>query len=260
MSVKQRCRIPWFVFLVPALAASYAAGSTTIGVTCDVADPGLQLGESTTVTVSALVSPGSSTDGIFAFDLDLILSEPSVLSVVPGSVNRPDVDARLAGSDGTSQPWGINGIAGGYWEMDRGTAAPQVLFTAELHDDAVGSSTMYIGPDTDIMGYDFVLYETTGPSVDYSGALLTFDVLLPGDVNNDGVVDGLDIQPFVDLLTGGGYQAEADINGDSVVDGLDIQPFVDIITGAGGSPAPEPATLMLLVGGAIAVSRRATRK
>jgi len=80
-----------------------------------------------------------------------------------------------------------------------------------------------------------------------------------GDVNGDGVVDGLDIQPFVDLLTGGGYQAEADINEDTVVDGLDIQPFVDIITGAGGNPVPEPATLSLLAIGGVALLRRRMR-
>jgi len=80
-----------------------------------------------------------------------------------------------------------------------------------------------------------------------------------GDVNGDGVVDGLDIQPFVDLLTGGGYQAEADINEDSVVDGLDIQPFVDIITGAGGNPVPEPATLGLMAAGGLALLRRRRR-
>ncbi|MEM9413308.1 MAG: hypothetical protein AAGA30_19525, partial [Planctomycetota bacterium] len=37
---------------------------------------------------------------------------------------------------------------------------------------------------------------------------------LLGDVNQDGSVDLLDVSPFVDLLTNGGFQSEADINGD----------------------------------------------
>ena len=54
---------------------------------------------------------------------------------------------------------------------------------------------------------------------------------LPGDVNCDGFVDLLDVQPFVDLLTGGGFNSKADINQDGVVDLLDVGPFVDILTG-----------------------------
>ena len=92
------------------------------------------------------------------------------------------------------------------------------------------------------------------------GQIAVGGAVILGDVNGDGVVDGLDIQPFVDLLTGGGYQAEADINADTVVDGLDIQPFVDIITGAGGSPVPEPATLGLLAAaGLLRCGRRRRR-
>ncbi len=52
-----------------------------------------------------------------------------------------------------------------------------------------------------------------------------------GDVNCDGVVDLLDVQPFVDLLTSGGFSDKADINGDGVVDLLDVGPFVDLISG-----------------------------
>ena len=104
------------------------------------------------------------------------------------------------------------------------------------------------------------LMDTTGPYADSEVYTLDLGAVpdsgLLGDLNGDGVVDGLDIQPFVDLLTGGGYQAEADIHGDGVVDGLDIQPFVDVITGAGGSPTPEPATLSLLLLGGLAVRRR----
>ena len=56
------------------------------------------------------------------------------------------------------------------------------------------------------------------------------DVLL-GDVNRDGVVNLLDVGPFVDLLTSGMFQIEADINGDGIVNLLDVGPFVDLLTG-----------------------------
>ena len=54
--------------------------------------------------------------------------------------------------------------------------------------------------------------------------------VLLGDVNQDGSVDLLDVSPFVDLLTIGGFLAEADINQDGVVNLLDVQPFVDLFT------------------------------
>ncbi len=52
-----------------------------------------------------------------------------------------------------------------------------------------------------------------------------------GDVNGDGVVNLLDVAPFVDLLTSGQFQAEGDINGDGVVNLLDVAGFVELISG-----------------------------
>lgn len=56
-------------------------------------------------------------------------------------------------------------------------------------------------------------------------------MVLLGDVNLDGVVNLLDVAPFVTLITNTIFQAEADINQDEVVNLLDVAPFVDIITG-----------------------------
>ena len=56
--------------------------------------------------------------------------------------------------------------------------------------------------------------------------------ILLGDVNTDGVVDFLDISPFIVVLSGGGFQAEADIDQNGVVDFLDISPFIQILSGA----------------------------
>jgi len=57
-------------------------------------------------------------------------------------------------------------------------------------------------------------------------------IILLGDVNQDGVVDFLDISPFIALLSTGEFLTEADVNQDEAVDFLDISPFIEILSGA----------------------------
>jgi hypothetical protein len=54
---------------------------------------------------------------------------------------------------------------------------------------------------------------------------------LLGDVNLDGVVNFLDIAPFIAVLSGNAFQAEADVNLDDVVNFLDIAAFIAILSG-----------------------------
>ena len=51
-----------------------------------------------------------------------------------------------------------------------------------------------------------------------------------GDVNGDGIVNFLDIAPFISVLSDGGIQAEADVNGDGTVSFLDIAPFILLLS------------------------------
>ena len=71
------------------------------------------------------------------------------------------------------------------------------------------------------------------------GMIGSITVLLPGDLNCDGVVNFGDIDPFVLALTdAAGYVAAfpdcdmslADINGDGAVNFGDIDPFVELLT------------------------------
>lgn len=55
------------------------------------------------------------------------------------------------------------------------------------------------------------------------------DVVL-GDVNCDGVVDLLDVQPFVNLLTNGDFSNKADFDQDGEVTLLDVSLFVEALT------------------------------
>ena len=52
-----------------------------------------------------------------------------------------------------------------------------------------------------------------------------------GDVNQDGEVNLLDVQPFVAVLTSGNFLLEADVNEDGEVNLLDVSGFVDLLTG-----------------------------
>jgi hypothetical protein len=79
----------------------------------------------------------------------------------------------------------------------------------------------------------------------YVDAATILDLLL-GDLNLDGEVNGLDVDPFVDVLLNGPYQQEADMNEDQVVNGLDVDPFVATVVG-GTQQIPEPSTLLLCI-------------
>jgi hypothetical protein len=68
-----------------------------------------------------------------------------------------------------------------------------------------------------------------------------------GDVNLDGEVNGLDVDPFVEVLLSGPYQPEADMNEDQLVNGLDVDPFVAAVVGSDTHQIPEPATLLLCI-------------
>lgn len=74
-------------------------------------------------------------------------------------------------------------------------------------------------------------YLTTDPSISnfvLSGDAVVTEILL-GDANQDGIVNFLDISPFIGVLSTAGFLEEADCNQDGVVNFLDIDPFIAIL-------------------------------
>ena len=66
-----------------------------------------------------------------------------------------------------------------------------------------------------------------GSAVDYDNVTLTVGSgVLLGDVDMDGFVNFSDIAPFIALLSGNMFQAEADLNESGTVDFADIAPFI----------------------------------
>ena len=83
--------------------------------------------------------------------------------------------------------------------------------------DGSGQFTVNFGPGNSVVLSDF-----------------SVDIITHGDVNLDGVVNFLDISPFIIALTMGNmgeFQAQADCNDDGVVNFLDISPFIIALTG-----------------------------
>lgn len=143
---------------------------------------------------------------------------------------------------------GVSGFANG------GTTGPEVFGTTDGFIDLdvtadgkylyqlqglSGAISAYVINDDNSLT---LVQEATGflPEIDTQG-LVTFHrsefgdgagiaSLLLGDVNLDGVVDFLDISPFISLLSTGEFQAEADINQDETVNFLDISPFIQLLS------------------------------
>ena len=90
-----------------------------------------------------------------------------------------------------------------------------------------GNAWLNIQPEANANGWA-ILPSTSdfGPELQ-----VTYSILL-GDVNCDGVVDLLDVSPFVDTLTTGVYLEKADMNQDGSVNLLDVDPFVEILVGS----------------------------
>ena len=61
------------------------------------------------------------------------------------------------------------------------------------------------------------------------GALPEPDEVLPGDVNDDGVVNILDIVQLANMILSDDYQESADLNGDGNLNILDVVQLVNII-------------------------------
>lgn len=93
-----------------------------------------------------------------------------------------------------------------------------LLYTPEMSDpQSLGLAA------SDSLASDHLVFVVDFRSVDAA--------VLHGDVNQDGVINLLDVGPFVDLIASGQFLPEADTNKDGQVNLLDVSEFIDLISG-----------------------------
>ena len=166
----------WLGVLLLALAPLCDAAVIQVSTERAAGSGPINVGQGVTVNVFAQVNqPASPTDGIFTFDQDLIIAnllagQPPVLQVQ--SVTRPGTsDALLLGSNGTATALGLHAIYGGYVVTSKGVGAPNLLFSVNLVGQSPGTATVTPGPAVDPYGFDFVLYQSSTPTVLYGPGL-----------------------------------------------------------------------------------------
>jgi hypothetical protein len=109
-----------------------------------------------------------------------------------------------------------------------GVTGSGVLATIRFAPQAAGTSNLDLH-DTKLVEYDFVSQTTTlyppNKHSEFDGSV-TVSVLLVGDINHDGWVDGLDLA-LLNLAYGskpgdGNWNSDANLNGDSLIDVYDV--------------------------------------
>ena len=204
---------------------------------------------------SATISVPDPTIGDFTFDISLELTN---------GIQSVDLDANDGPNAGNNflsagiEPAADNEFADGdIFTITVDNVTNGVIFdgftnigtadTAEGEGISIGGTSFIRGVDTNgdndpRNGVIFADGTQAGPTLTVTsvgtsalrGVALQFSdpsgVLL-GDVDQNGVVDFFDIQPFIDLLTNQTLQAEGDIDENGEVNFFDIQPFIDILSG-----------------------------
>ena len=139
------------------------------------------------------------------------------IALVYGNSSASDLASVRASGRNVSDPLGTMSVSEQF-DISSAVANGRYGDYFDIAIDPADDSTFWVvGQTQEGFGWDTVINSFIVPAL--------------GDVNCDGAINLLDVQPFVDLLTTGGFSDKADFNGDGQVNLLDIAGFVDAISG-----------------------------
>lgn len=192
-------------------------------------------------------------DGTYDIQLSLVPPAPAPPAIDLGNIADPDVaftidtfgsvvaDPELALWTEEGQLFFLNDAVDFpvdlQAELDLFLGLPEGTYFLAVggFDTVFGDAFSADGISTEFFG-DYTLnyngQTTTGTllpgGVDFYSFTVGASVIL-GDCDLNGAVEFFDIQPFIDILTGNTFLAQADCNQDGAVDFFDIQFFIDIL-------------------------------
>ena len=104
-------------------------------------------------------------------------------------------------------------------------------FAQNQNANAIRWGTLYsFWYDSDAQPSSLTLHFFRSGTISEHTIELDVEVVL-GDLNGDGVVNLLDVDPFVNAVGNGIYSCEGDVNEDGVINLLDVEPFIAILSG-----------------------------
>ena len=176
-------------FAAVILLASSLAQAEVIDVTVSVTGPAdevlpfvdgkyvIESGATAKLSVFGQLKVADAGNGIFGWDVDLRVGDPSVLSLNPASVDRSGWTGNAStSSDGTPTAWGLDGIYDtGEANSELGVSSAVRLFSIQFVGLSLGESSLTIEPDL-TAGADFVTWKS-GIGGDYSAASAMINVV-----------------------------------------------------------------------------------
>ena len=204
----------------------------------------------------AVFENGLISDGLSGVAGD-IFAELAFVEVSSDGVNfirfnNDSLTETSVGPYGTLDCTDVDGLAGKYI---RGYGTPFDLADVNLQVithvrlvDIVGDGSC-IDTSGDVIYDPYPTWESAGFDLDAVGVINC--ATLPGDANNDGVVNQLDLNTVIDnwQVSGVGW-ADGDFNDDGVVNQLDLNLAIDNWQSTGSATfasVPEPASLVLFL-------------
>ena len=199
-----------------------ASANGAVSVTDNVMQPGAsEIALTSSRTSSAFVQyisgTGSATSGPrHTFRVRFMVSDDPVRYTVSGTFN-PGAIVNGATSVSLYRPFTSN-IFFEYESSqvldETGVLQPGLTYEFRvIVNDLLSAGASNPGPTSEVSSYD--LDVRVAP-------------ILLGDVNLDGMVNLLDVEPFVSVISNGDYQIEADIDQNGIVNLLDVGPFIEL--------------------------------